>query len=216
MFEFAQAQLPRLLGAVSTTIELWLLAVALGTVLGVALGIGRVYGSRPLSTLITVYVDVVRGTPMLVQMFILYFGLPDVGVTLNPFAAAVLAIGLNSAAYQAEYVRAAVLSLSPNQFEAALAIGLSRSSAIVNVIIPQSFRLILPAWSNEAVVELQYTSVAYTIGVIELTGRAEKVGYETYEFFKAFMLCGSIYVLLTAIIVVAIRYLRLSFAIPTR
>lgn len=216
MIEFAQLQFPRLLKAVPTTIELWLLAMVLGTVVGVALGIGRVYAARPLARLVTIYVDVVRGTPMLVQMFILYFGLPDIGITLTPFVAAVLAIGLNSAAYQAEYVRAAVLALPPNQFEAALAIGLSRTGAILNVIIPQALRLALPAWSNEAVVELQYTSVAYTIGVIELTGRAEKVGYETYEFFKAFLLCGSIYIVLTALVVLMVRSMRLSFAIPIR
>lgn len=214
MIEFAVDQLPKLIRAVPTTIGLWLLAISLGTVLGILLGVGRVYAGIVVSRLIAVYIDVVRGTPMLVQMFLLYFGLPGIGVVLTPFTAAVLAIALNSAAYQAEYLRAAILALPRNQFDAARAIGLSRTKAILNVILPQAFRLALPAWSNEVVVELHFTSIAFTIGVIELTGRAEKVGYETFRFFEAFMLCGIIYMVLTALVVGMIRVIRTRVALP--
>jgi len=214
LIEFAVDQLPKLIRAVPTTIGLWLLAISLGTVLGILLGVGRVYAGIVVSRLIAVYIDVVRGTPMLVQMFLLYFGLPGIGVVLTPFTAAVLAIALNSAAYQAEYLRAAILALPRNQFDAARAIGLSRTKAILNVILPQAFRLALPAWSNEVVVELHFTSIAFTIGVIELTGRAEKVGYETFRFFEAFMLCGIIYMVLTALVVGMIRVIRTRVALP--
>jgi polar amino acid transport system permease protein len=212
--EFAAEQFPKLIRAVPTTIGLWLLAMGLGTVLGIALGVGRVYAGIVISRLVAVYVDVVRGTPMLVQMFLLYFGLPGVGVVLTPFSAAVLAIALNSAAYQAEYLRAAIEALPRNQFDAARAIGLSRAKTILNVILPQAFRLALPAWSNELVVELHFTSIAFTIGVIELTGRAEKIGYETFRFFEAFLLCGIIYMVMTALAVGMIRYIRTKFTIP--
>lgn len=214
MIEFAVEQFPRLIRAVPTTIGLWLLAISLGTVLGILLAVGRVYAGVVVSRAIAVYTDVVRGTPMLVQMFLLYFGLPSIGVILTPFTAAVLAIALNSAAYQAEYLRAAIEALPRNQFDAARAIGLSRTSAVLNVILPQAFRLALPAWSNEVVVELHFTSIAFTIGVVELTGRAEKIGYETFRFFEAFMLCGIIYMVMTALVVGMIRYIRTRFTVP--
>lgn len=216
MFEFGMEHLPKLLRAAPTTIGLWLLAISLGTIVGIALALGRVYGNFWLSAVVGVYVNVIRGTPMLVQMFLLYFGLPAIGVVMAPFTAAVLAIGLNSAAYQAEYLRAAIAALPANQFEAAKAIGLSRSLAISNVILPQAFRLALPSWSNEAVVELQYTSVAFTIGVVELTGRAEKIGYQTYRFLDSFLLCGCIYLVMVAIIVGLINVLKRSVEIPSR
>lgn len=214
MIEFTIEQFPRLMRAVPLTLGLWLLAISLGTALGILLAVGAVYAHAAVSRAIAVYTDVVRGTPMLVQMFLLYFGLPEIGVVLTPFAAAALAIGLNSAAYQAEYLRAAIQALPRNQFEAGRAIGLGRAGTIVHVILPQALRLALPVWSNEAVVELHFTSIAFTIGVVELTGRAEKIGYETFRFFEAFLLCGAIYLVLTAALVGLVRYLRHCFAIP--
>ena len=214
MIEFAVEQVPRMLRAVPVTLGLWLLAISLGTVLGIVLGVGRVYAKVAISRVIAAYADVMRGTPMLVQMFVLYFGLPEVGLVLSPFTAAALAIGLNSAAYQAEYLRGAIEALPRNQFEAGRAIGLGRTGTIVHVILPQALRLALPAWSNEVVVELHFTSIAFTIGVVELTGRAEKIGYETFRFFEAFLLCGAIYLVLTAVLVGLIHYLRNQFAVP--
>ena len=210
MIEFVETYLPELISVLPATISLWLLAIFLGIVLGLVLACIRCYGSILPARVVASYVDVIRGTPMLVQMFVLYFGLPELGFVLTPFAAAVLAIGLNSAAYQSEYIRAGILAVPANQFEAARAIGLGRSRSIKDVVLPQALRLALPAMSNEIIVELQYTSVAYTIGVVELTGRAEKIGYETYRFFDAFLLCGVVYMVLTFLIIVMMSSAKLK------
>jgi polar amino acid transport system permease protein len=212
--EFVLDQAPLLIRAVPTTVGLWFAAIVIGAILGAGLAVGRVYGGRLTSRFIAGYIDAVRGTPMLVQMFLLYFGLPDLGLVLEPVEAAVAAIGLNSAAYQAEYLRAGIECLPRSQFDAAQALGLSRVKTVWNVILPQAFRLSLPAWSNEVVVELQFSSIAFTIGVVELTGQAEKIGYQTFRFFDAFLLCGVIYAVLTAVVTFLIRQLRRSIAVP--
>jgi len=201
MVEFIKAYAPALLEALPITLAVWITAVALGAIVGLGLALARVYAAKPLAKVSAVYVDIIRGTPMLVQMFILYFGLPEIGVVLSPFVAATLAIGLNSAAYQAEYFRAGLLAIPANQIAAARALGLRKWQCIYYVSIPQAVRIALPAWSNEFVVELQYSSLAFTIGVTELTGAAQKICSTTYRCVDAYLLAGAFYLVLTGVVV---------------
>ncbi|MGE5483813.1 MAG: amino acid ABC transporter permease [Ignavibacteriales bacterium] len=168
---FSVKSLPYLLEGAVITIELSAVSLAIGFLLGLPLSLGRTYGPRPLRYLCTAYIEVIRGTPMLVQLFLIYYGLPDLGIRLDRFPSACLAIGLNSAAYQAEYFRGALQSVAPGQMTAALALGFTRWQAILRVVLPQAMRLVIPSLSNECSYLVLYTSVAFAIAVPELFSR---------------------------------------------
>lgn len=211
---FAAEHLPTILSALPITLGMWVLAIVIGAGLGLLLATGRLYGGRITYALATTYVEVFRGTPMLVQMFFIYLGLPEIGIVLDPFTAAVIAIGLNSAAYQAEYFRGAVRSIPQGQMAAARAIGMTRLQALRNVLLPQALRRVIPQWSNEAILELKYTSIAYAIGVSEMTSKAEQIGYKTFHFFEVFLLVAIVYVVLTGIVAQLLHVLEQRTSIP--
>lgn len=211
---FAYEWLPFMLKGVWTTMSLWALAMVLGFMVALVLVWGRMYAPTPVYWIATSYVEIFRGTPMLVQLLFIYLGLPDLGIVLDPFSAAVIAIGLNSAAYQAEYFRGAIQSLPTGQMIAARSMGLSRFQALRFIVFPQAARRVIPQWSNEAIVELKYTSIAYAIGLTELTARAEKVGYETFNFLEAFTLVALIYLVLTGIVAQTLDFIEKRTRIP--
>ncbi len=124
--DFAIEHLPYVIQGIPTTLALWVSAMAMGAVLALVLAWARIYGNRPVYMVATVYVEIFRGTPMLVQMLFIYLGLPEIGIVLDPMPAAILAIGLNTAAYQAEYIRGAVRSVPGGQMAAARALGMGR------------------------------------------------------------------------------------------
>lgn len=211
---FAAENLPAILSALPITLGMWVLAMVIGAALGLVLATARLYGGRIGYPLATCYVEVFRGTPMLVQMFFIYFGLPEIGIVLSPFAAAVIAIGLNSAAYQAEYFRGAVRSIPQGQMAAARAIGMTRLQALRDILLPQALRRVIPQWSNEAIIELKYTSIAYAIGVSEMTSRAEQIGYKTFHFFEAFLLVAIVYVVMTGIVAQVLHVIEQRTSLP--
>ena len=160
--------LPQLLDGLSNTILLTLFSLLLGSTFGVTLAIGRSYGGRLLAFIINLYEKVLRGIPLLVIFFLIYFGLTEVGIDLDPFPAAILGLGLRSAAYQAQIYRGAINAIPEGQTLAAYSIGMSRLKTIRYIIVPQMFRLSIPGWSNELTIVLKDTSIAFSIGVIEL------------------------------------------------
>ena len=172
-FELTYDILPALLKGTVVTLELTACSISLGFVLGIALALGRLYGNRPISLISAGYIQFFRGTPLLVQLFILYYGLPRYDIRLSSFVAGILGLGLNSAAYQAEYFRGAIQSISRGQMMAARAIGMSRFKTIMNIILPQALRIVIPSWSNELIYTLKYSSVAYMIGAPELMAQGK-------------------------------------------
>ena len=211
---FAGEHLPFLLEGVPITLGLWVLAISIGFFFGLALAWARIYGARPAYAAATVYVEIFRGTPMLVQMFFIYLGLPEVGIVLDPFTAAVVAIGLNTSAYQAEYFRGSIQSIPRGQMTAARAMGMKEWQALRYVILPQALRRVIPQWSNEAILELKFTSIAFAIGVTELTARAETVGFKTFQFFEIFLLVAVIYLVLTATVAQILQFVEDRTRIP--
>jgi len=160
--------LPSLFDGLLITLLLTAVGILLGTTLGIVLATGRSYASRPLAYLFLIYEKVLRGIPLLVLFFLLYFGLPQIGINFNAFTAAVLGLGLRSAAYQAQIYRGAINSIPEGQIHAAYSLGMSKLKAIRHVIMPQMLRLSIPGWSNEFTILLKDTSLAFGIGVIEL------------------------------------------------
>ena len=192
--------MPRLLKGAVVTLELTICSISLGFILGVALALGRLYGKRPVSLFCIGYIEFFRGTPLLVQLLILYYGLPPYGIRLSSFVAGILGLGLNSAAYQAEYFRGAIQSVSQGEIMAARAIGMSRFQAIVNIILPQMFRIVIPSWSNELIYTLKYSSVAYMIGAPELMAQAKFIAAENFRYFEVFLVVAFIYLIAVVIL----------------
>ncbi|RJS92845.1 amino acid ABC transporter permease [Salinisphaera sp. Q1T1-3] len=197
---FAGSHLPTLLAGTGYTLTIWAVAMIAGFVAGWVLAVARVYGGSISRRLAVGYIELIRGTPLLVQMFIVYLGLPQIGIVFAPLTAAIVAIGINTAAYQAEYFRAGIRAVRPGQIAAARALGLSRGQAIRHVVLPQGFRIALPQWANEVVIELKYTSVAYAISVPELMGRAKEIGAASFRYFAIFCVVAVIYLVLVTVV----------------
>jgi polar amino acid transport system permease protein len=182
------------------TIGLTAFAIVLGTIFGIALAIGRSYGKRPLSFLILIYEKVLRGIPLIMIFFLIYFGLPQIpyiGINLNAFTAAILGLGLRSAAYQAQIYRGAINSIPEGQITAAYSLGMPKLKAIRYVILPQVLRLSIPGWSNEFTILLKDTSLAFTIGVIELMRQGRYIQVRQPDLALAvFLLIALIYFIL--------------------
>ncbi|MFC2078907.1 amino acid ABC transporter permease [Candidatus Bipolaricaulota bacterium] len=203
-FEFAWSILPRLLEA--TKMTLWITAgsIVLGFVVGIFLALGRVYGPRPIRWLTGGYISFFRGTPLLVQLLVVYYGLPpylsQLGLQITPLMAAIIGLGLNSAAYQAEYFRGAVQSIQSGQMMAARAVGLSRVKSIAYVILPQALRLVIPSWSNELIYSIKYSSLAYFVSLTELTFVGKKIALHTARTFETYIIVATIYLVIVLIV----------------
>jgi polar amino acid transport system permease protein len=182
--------------------------------LGLILALGKVYGNIIISGICSGYIEIIRGTPLLVQLFIIYFGLPQIGVNLEPLVAALIGFTLNSGAYQAEYIRGSIQSIESGQMIAARSLGMTKLKAIGNVILPQALRLSIPAWSNELIYLIKYTSIAYIILVRELTAEGKFIAVQTYRFLEIFAIIAIIYLVLTIIFTEVIDRIERKISIP--
>ncbi len=210
---FAQS-LPKLLDGLSITLFLTFLSLILGFLLGISLALGRIYTPKIISWLCIGYIEIIRGTPLLVQLFILYFGLPSVGIRLTPIIAAVIGLSLNSGAYQAEYLRGSIQSIKSGQMIAARALGMTKTQAVAHVILPQALRTSIPAWSNELIYLLKYTSIAYIIQVVELTAEGKFIAADTFRYLEIFTMIAIIYLSLTVLFTEIIDRIEYRIRIP--
>ena len=210
---FAQS-LPKLLEGLSTTLFLTFISLFFGFLLGICLALGRIYTPKIISWLCIGYIEIIRGTPLLVQLFILYFGLPSVGIRLTPITAAVIGLSLNSGAYQAEYLRGSIQSIKSGQMIAARTLGMTKIQAVAHVILPQSLRTSIPAWSNELIYLLKYTSIAYIIQVVELTAEGKFIAADTFRYLEIFTMIAIIYLSLTVLFTEIIDRIEHRIRIP--
>ncbi len=160
---------PDLLLAASMTIILACSSMPLAMVMGLGIAIGRIYGPRPLSRVLAGYVEVVRGTPLILQLYFLFYLLPEVGITLTPWTAGIFGLAINYSAYEAEIYRAGLQAIPRGQMEAALALGMSPSLALRRVIVPQALRIVIPPVTSDFIALFKDTSVCSVITLIELT-----------------------------------------------
>lgn len=182
-----------LIPGIRVTIPLTLLSFALSLVLGLLLALVQVANIRILKQLSRFYIWVFRGTPLIVQLFIIFFGLPSVGIVLDAFPAAVLAFGLNLAAYNAEVFRSAILAIPAGQLEASYMIGLNYRQAMARVILPQSFPIAFPSLFNNLISLLKDTALASSITVVELFTATQQIAARTYEPFALYLEAAAIY-----------------------
>ncbi len=196
---------PHLLAGLGVTLELIVCAAPLGLMIGIVVAMTRAYGGPILSLLAYGYQIVFRGTPLLLQLFIIYYGLPHVGIVLSPTTAAIVGFGLCSGAYHSEYMRGALMSIPLGQWEAARALGMGKLQSIVSIILPQMLRRAIPGCSNELIYLIKYSSLAYLVTVIDLTGQGRLIAYATFRFFDTFFIVGLIYL---GLVTVASHFLQ--------
>lgn len=211
---FMMRVLPDLWQGTLITLELAAWSLLLGTALGLPLGVVRMYGPGWTQRLVAGYVLIFQGTPLLVQLFVIYYGLPQLGITFNGKVAACIALALHSAAYQAEYLRGALQSISAGQMTAARAIGMSKPQAIVNIILPQAFRLVLPSWSNEVISMIKYTAIVYMIAIQDLMGQAKNLTSQIFRPIPIYLTAALIYLLLVGITYFVLRALERRLHVP--
>ena len=185
--------LPQLLVAAGDTLEMTACAFVLATTAGLVLALLRMSQVRGISVAAYWYIEVVRGAPALTLLFLLYFGLPGIGIVLPAFVAAVLALGLNGAAYLAEVYRSGIEAIDKGQREAAQAIGMTRAQLMRWIVLPQTVRIILPSMGNYSVALLKDTSIASLISAPELMLRARDLTSEYYMPMEIFLLVGAMY-----------------------
>lgn len=173
---------PLLEGAVVYTLPLSLITFFLGLIIAVLTALCRISSAKPLQYLARAYVSAIRGTPLLVQLFILFYGLPSIGIVIDPFPAAILGFSLNVGAYASEVIRAAILSIPKGQWEAAQMMGMNYVQSLRRVILPQATRVSIPPLSNTFISLIKDTSLASLILVTEMFRRAQEIAATNYEF----------------------------------
>lgn len=184
---------PLISGAIMGTIPLALSSFALGLVLALVVALMRLSRNRIVSGIARAYVSVIRGTPLLVQLFVIFYGLPSIGVKLDPWPSAIIAFSLNVGGYAAEVIRAAILSVPKGQWEAAYTIGMSRTRALRRIILPQAARVSVPPLSNTFISLVKDTSLASLILVTEMFKQAQKIAAFSSEFMLVYIEAALIY-----------------------
>jgi polar amino acid transport system permease protein len=207
--------LPYLLQGSFLTIGIVVAAMCLGLVLGICMAVGLVYGNRFVKYLLTAYVWIFRGVPVVVLLFLFYFGLFNfLDLQFSAFTAVTIVLGMTTGAYQANIFRGAILSLPKGQFNAAIGLGMSEVQAIKNIVLPQILRMSIPAWSNEYSIILKDSALAFVIGAPEIMARTQFVASRTYQHLSLYITAGIIYFLLTWAGVIALRRLERHLRIP--
>lgn len=193
-----------LLQGAKVSIELSILSILLGMVIGLLVAIAEVYGGRALRYIAIGYENAIRGVPLLAIYFILYYSLPMIlGFSMDPFTTAVLGLGIRSSAYQSQIFRGAIQAIEEGQIEAALSLGMTRWQVIRHIVLPQALRIALPGWMNEYTIVLKDTSIAIAIGVVELTRQAR---YLVSYYLRPFLFYGMA-ALIYLVIVLSVGYL---------
>lgn len=197
-FELIEKALPILLLGAGVTIEITAVSVFIGFCIGLFVGIARICKVKVLRILAAIYADCIRGTPLLVQIFLIYFALPIVtGQRVEPFVAAVAACGINSGAYVSEIFRAGIQAIDVGQMEAGRSLGLSWWQTMYYIILPQAVRNILPPLGNEFIAMLKDSSLVSVIGFEELTRRGQLIIAQTYGSFEIWSTVAVLYLIMT-------------------
>ncbi len=201
--------LPYVLQGTGITLLLVLGSLALGFVVGVPLALGQVYANRFVAFIIGVYVWFFRGVPILLLLFLFYFGIFEYfGINIGTIGASCTVLGLTSAAYQSQIFRGSIKALPAGQMKAAKALGMTQTQAIKSIILPQALRTSIPAWSNEYAILLKDSALCFVLGTPEIMARTHFVATRTYEHLALYTMAGVIYLVITVIGIYLLRLLE--------
>lgn len=206
--------LPFLLEGTLMTLRLWVVASVLALIVGLLVALARISGGPFLRGLAQFYLSALRGTPMLIQLMILYYGLTTFKILLTPIQAALLGLTLHFAAYMSEAFRAAINAVDKGQWEASLALGLTRRKAFQHVILPQALRIALPPLGNSVVDLMKGTAITSVIQVSELTRRADEISAGALVVMPILLVAAAIYWILTEALSSVMRWIERRMALP--
>ncbi|MGC9103287.1 MAG: amino acid ABC transporter permease [Candidatus Methanodesulfokora sp.] len=189
--------------------------LGLGFLIGVPAALSQVYGGRKLRCMVELYLRFFREVPLLVQLFLFYWGLfPSIGLKLDPLRTSILVLGLRSGAYQSQIFRSAIESVERGQLLAAMSIGMSRSQALLYVILPQAFRISIPGWANEYAVILKDSAICFSLGVMEILTKTRYVTIATGMALLPYLFAGILFILLTNLGTGILNMIYKKFRIP--
>lgn len=197
-FSFMSKYYPFFIAGAKMTLILAFFTVLFGTVIGTLLALMRLSNNKILKLIATSYIEFIRGTPLLVQLFIFYYGIPALlRIELTELPAAIIALGVNSGAYVAEIIRAGIQAVDKGQMEAARSLGMNHWMSMWYVIIPQAFKNVIPALGNEFIVVVKESSIVSVIGISELTRASDVVRGVTYKSFEPLLVVAGVYFVMT-------------------
>lgn len=188
--------LPLFLESAVITLKVSIVAMLFAMVVGFVLAIGRVYGPWPIRTLVTLFIELIRGTPLMIQLLFIYYGLANIGCNLSPFIAGVLGLGINYAAFEAENYRAGILSVPKGQLEAARALGMTQFQGLRHIVLPQAFTTVIPPITNDFISLLKDSSLVSMITIVELSKTYITLAFTYYDFFGIGILVSLIYLII--------------------
>lgn len=203
-----QNSLPRLIEGAKVSLQIAALGCGIGLAFGSLLGVLHSGSQAILRVLVSLYVTLFRGTPMLVQIAFMYFVLPEIGITLPAFWTAVIAIGLNSSAYISQIVRSGISSVGKGQIEAGRVLGLNNRDIMIYIVLPQALRVVIPALGNEFVTLIKDSSLASTIGVAELTKEGSIIRSQTFDVVTTYFGVAFMYLIMTTTLSMAVNFLE--------
>ena len=216
-FDLVVNSFPLLLLGAGVTIKITAISVMLGVVIGMFMGIARICNVKIIRIIAAVYVDFIRGTPLLIQIFLVYFALPIIsGQRIDPYIAAISACGINSGAYVAEIFRAGIQAIDVGQMEAGRSLGMSWAQTMRYIIIPQAFKQVIPPLGNEFIALLKDSSLVSVIGFEELTRRGQLIIAQTYGSLEIWTSVAIIYLAMTLTISRFVAYLERRFRTDDR
>ena len=209
MFEIFQASLPYLISGSLITVRIWAISIALGVVLGLVTCLMSISPFRPLRAVAWVYIWIIRGTPMLVQAMVVYFGIPQVtGLRLTPFTAGIITLCLNAGAYLAEIFRSGIQAVPKGQSEAARSLGLGAGRTMAKIVLPQAFKIAIPPMVNQFIITLKDTSILTVIGLPEIMNEAQQYVMIRWEYFQTYVIAAAYYLVVTSLLMVLANYVE--------
>ena len=201
-FSVVLTKIPILLEGCVVTLQISFFALLLGMIFGIAGALCRISSNRALNSLAFMYVWVIRGTPVMVQLFILYFGLPQLGIKLPSMVAGVLGLAINTGAYVTEIIRAGIQAVDKGQMEAALSVGMSFRQAMARIIGPQATKICIPPLVNQFIMTLKNSSIASLVTITELFRTGEQIIYTTFRSFEVYMAVAVLYLLMNSVFMI--------------
>ena len=208
MFDFLPKYYTTYIDATVTTLKVSLIALLIGLLLGIVICLAKISTIKVLNVLATIYVEVIRNTPILVQIMIIYFALPEVGISFTPFMSAIIALSINSGAYVSEIFRSGILAIDKGQMEAGRSLGLSYFQTMKFIILPQALKNSLPALGNEFISLVKESSIVYFVGVADIMFTANTVKNATYQTFGPYLVAAAIYFIITSILSLLVKRLE--------
>lgn len=201
-------KIPNLLNGCLVTLEISLASLLIGMLVGIVLALFRLSSIKLFRAFSMAYIWVVRGTPLLVQLFILYFGLPQLGIELSSMAAGILGIGLNTGAYISEIIRSGIIAIDTGQMEAAESLGMSYPKAMIRIIAPQVIRIIVPSLLNQFIITLKNSSIASLVTITELMRAGNQIIYSTFRSFEVYTVVALLYLIMCSALMVLSKYVE--------